>query len=195
MKDPKSIGKLIGPKQSYVTSHYYPDVMDFDSAPPARDQQWTVICEWHGRNPLTHSVWTLQPSGVFFTDGESWALHQGPQWPCSELSRSCLNGILIFSCFCVVVFFFGFPSGVRPLCTYADASVDILPQTFSSEVIFGTSGGQRDVSGRVERSFRPFQFKTSSSRMYAKNRKTFICLFAEPHTGLIDVRQVNTSLC
>lgn len=41
------------------------------SAPPALDQQRTVICEWHGRNPLTHSVLTLQPSGVFFDDGES----------------------------------------------------------------------------------------------------------------------------
>lgn len=75
------------------------------SAPPALDQQWTLICKWHGRNPLTHPVLTLQPSGVFFTHGELWALHWGPQCPCSELSRSCLNGILIVSCFCVVVFF------------------------------------------------------------------------------------------
>lgn len=78
------------------------------SASPAPDQQGTAICEWHGRNPLTHSVLTLQPSGVFFTDGKSWAHHQGSQRPCSELSRSCLNGILIVSCFWVVVFFFLF---------------------------------------------------------------------------------------
>ncbi|GAA6225853.1 uncharacterized [Lates japonicus] len=104
------------------------------SAPPASDQQWTAICEWHGRNPLTHSVLTLQPSGVFFTDGESWAHHQGPQRPCSELSRLCLNGILIVSCFCVVVFLFFFSfvlfcflSGVCPLSTYTDASLDIYP--------------------------------------------------------------------
>lgn len=108
------IGKLIGPKQSYVTSHYLPTWWTFImtsmriSAPPAPDQQGTVICEWHGRNPLTHSILSLQPSGVFFTDGESWAHHQGPQWPCSELSHSCLNGILIVSCFCVVVVFFFF---------------------------------------------------------------------------------------
>ena len=69
VKGPNSIRDLIGPKQLYVTSHYNPDVMD--SAPPALDQQWTVICEWHGGNLLTHSVLTLQPSGVFFTDGES----------------------------------------------------------------------------------------------------------------------------
>lgn len=140
-------------------------------APPALDQQWTVICEWHGRNPLTHSVLTLQPSGVFFADGASRAHHQGPQWPCSELSRSCLNGILIVSCFCVVVVFsffffvcfFCFPSGVCPLCTYAAASLDIYPtvvkpsQTFFSspltaaKVTFETvgNGGQRDVGGRV----------------------------------------------
>ena len=74
------------------------------SAPPASHQQWTVICEWPGRNPLPHSVSTLQPCWVFFTNRESWVRQQGPERPCSELSRSCLNGILIVSCFCVVVF-------------------------------------------------------------------------------------------
>lgn len=99
---------------------------------------------------------------VFFTDEESWAHHQGPQRPCSELSRSCLNGILIVSCFCGVVLLFVFPPECllspptrMPLLTFIPLlsnQVRLFPhQSPQRKVTFGTicDGGQRDVNRRV----------------------------------------------
>lgn len=85
--------------------------------------------ERHGWNPLTHSVLTIQPPGLFSTQWESWVHHQGPLWPFSELSRSCLNGILIVSCFCVVVFLLSvlfLPLRVRPLHLHGCLSWHLL---------------------------------------------------------------------
>lgn len=114
-----------------------------------------------------------QPADPFFIDITAiwgllhrWrasALHQGPQRPCSELSRLCLNGILIVSSFCVVVVFLSFCFLLFcPLCTFADASFDIYPPlsnqvrlisllVIATKVIFEIvcDSRQGDVGGRV----------------------------------------------
>lgn len=108
--------------------------------------RWTFLItneklcsSWPG-SAANSDLWkTLQqPADPFFIDITAiwgllhrWrasALHQGPQRPCSELSRLCLNGILIVSSFCVVVVFLSFCFLLFcPLCTFADASFDIYP--------------------------------------------------------------------
>lgn len=97
---------------------------------------------------LTHSVLTLQPSGVFFTDEESRAHHQAaplqvvtfvPEWNFDKF----LVFVLFSSSFC-------FPSGVRPLYGYISWHLPHLCQTMV-KVTFGSIGddGFRDVSVRV----------------------------------------------
>lgn len=88
-----------------------PNVMDFytnqhenlSSSCPGSTVDSDLWMAWH--KPTDPFCTDITAIWVFFTDGEPWAHHQGPQQPCSELSHSCLNGILIVSCFCVVVFF------------------------------------------------------------------------------------------
>lgn len=68
------------------------------SAAPASGQQQTLICKQHGRNPLTHSVLTLQPSGV--TDGGSGALEWPRLWAVTFVPEWSFNSFCILCCCC-----------------------------------------------------------------------------------------------
>lgn len=72
------------------------------------------------------------------TDKELYAHHLGPKWPCSKLSRLCLNGFLIVFLFFLYYLSFlsfccflprplPFPLDHNSLCTCMDASFDIHP--------------------------------------------------------------------
>lgn len=161
------------------------------SAHPALWSTW-VDCDlwmpWQKSNDPFYiditAIW------VCFTDGESWAHHQGPQRPCSELSRLCLNGtliILLFLCCCFV-----FPSGVCPLSTSTFYPTAVKPcQIFFPHQSSCKSDSwnwqwhlARDVTKRIsvvkrdwrdEHSLKPFisihQLPRCTST-YAKNRKS-----------------------
>lgn len=95
--------------------------------------------------------------------------------PRPELSRSCLNGVLIVSCFCVVVFL------LVSFCVRAAASLDISPtlcQTVSDFLTNRHTEGDILRLGGDARSFGPFQFNPSTSRMYAKKTVYDITTFS-----------------
>lgn len=80
---------------------------------------------------------------------------EGPQRPSSELSHSCLNGILIVSCLCVVFFFlfFSFPlECVSSLSVCAEASLDIYTTAVKpSQTFFTDHHGEGDIWNHLRR--------------------------------------------
>lgn len=114
-----------------------------------------------------------------------WAVTFVPEWNFDSF---------LFLCCCFFFFlFFFFP-------LWSSSSLD-----FYSTVIKNTESSfslSRDTWGRLvsavnktpwDKSFRSFLVNPSTSRSFAKNRKTFIFVSAESHTGLIRTVQVNTS--
>lgn len=155
-----------------------------------------------------------KPTDPFCTDFTAiWGLSsrmesQGPIIRgLSGLSRSCLNGILIVSCFCVVVFSF-FVSSLecvlsaptqKPLLTCTPPLSNQV-RLFSSPITTTEGDIWNRLCGKQEsREMNAPSGHFSSIHqlpgLYPKNRKTFICLCAQPQAGLIHALQVNASLC
>lgn len=146
----------------------------------------------------THSG---ESSGIFFTDGESRALRQGPLRPCSELSRSCLNGflivfVLLFSSSLLLLFsvcWFVFPLDCVlswHLTHCCQTGFFLKNHRSKGDVVPGTFVWQSDVCGGKQESSKVnapsgrFSSIHQLPRFAPKIEKSSIFLSAEPQLAL-----------